>query len=168
MKRTLISLIFLALRSKGRNEDGERFVDKNRTTIRENTPINKFAVVINKVDLVNPKEKLLFVANDVGSMAESCIRRLLEQRRNPSKIGLGDLVDDVYANYTEEAGFDKVHEDDLEVLQRLHQNFYLLQQSRTTMKVWMMCWVCCLNVRHRLKNGLLIQTVRQECPPLSR
>ena len=123
MKRTLISLIFLALRSKGRNEDGERFVDKIRTTIRENTPINKFAVVINKVDLVNPKEKLLFVANDVGSMAESCIRRLLEQRRNPSKIGLGDLVDDVYANYTEEAGFDKVHEDDLEVFSKITPEF---------------------------------------------
>ena len=123
MKRTLISLIFLALRSKGRDEDGKRFIDKNGTTIRGNTPINKFAVVINKVDLVNPKEKLLFVANDVGSMAESCIRRLLEQRRNPSKIGLGDLVDDVYANYTEEEGFDKVHEDDMEVFAQITPEF---------------------------------------------
>jgi GTPase len=117
MKRTLITLIFLALRSKGRNENAVR----NKQTDTIYTPdkaaseqLNKFAVVINKCDLVNPKEKLLAVAADVGSVAESCIRRLLQQHRSPSKVRLGDLVDSVYENHTEEEGFDGVHEDDIE------------------------------------------------------
>lgn len=123
MKRTLISLIFLALRSRGRNEDDFRVGETSDTAPRGNAPLNKFAVVVNKVDLVNPKEKLLVVAHDVGSMAESCIRRLLEQRRNPSKVALGDLVDDVLQNYSEEEGFDKVHEDDIALFAEIAPEF---------------------------------------------
>ncbi|KAL7434694.1 hypothetical protein ACHAXH_002743 [Discostella pseudostelligera] len=117
LKRTLITLMLLALRSRGRNEDGLRsFEMMNNTTsaTMENAAhVNKFAVVLNKVDLVNPKEKLLLTTNEVGSMAESCIRRLLQQRRGPSKIALGELVDSILQNYTEEEGFDNVHEDDM-------------------------------------------------------
>ena len=105
MKRTLITLIFLALRSRGRNENG--------ITIQSNS-LNKFAVVLNKVDLVNPKQKLLLVVSDVSAMAESCIRRLLQQRKSPSKIRLESLVNDVLENYTEEAGFDDIDEEDIE------------------------------------------------------
>lgn len=105
MKRTLITLIFLALRSRGRNEDG---------VIIESNSLNKFAVVINKVDLVSPKQKLLLVVSDVGAMAESCTRRLLKQRRSPSKIRLESLVNDVLANYASESGFDDIDEEDLE------------------------------------------------------
>ena len=123
LKRTLISLIFLALRSRGRNEECLRVGETNNSDSSKNAPLNKFAVVVNKVDLVNPKEKLLMVANDVGSMAESCIRRLLEQRRNPTKVMLGDLVDDVLQNYTEEEGFDKVHEDDIALFAEITPEF---------------------------------------------
>ncbi len=123
LKRTLISLIFLALRSRGRNEECLRVGETNITSPSKDAPLNKFAVVVNKVDLVNPKEKLLLVANDVGSMAESCIRRLLEQRRNPTKVVLGDLVDDVLQNYTEEEGFDKVHEDDISLFAEITPEF---------------------------------------------
>ena len=105
MKRTLITLIFLALRSRGRNEDG--------VTIASNS-LNKFAVVLNKVDLVSPKQKLLLVVSDVSAMAESCIRRLLKQRRSPSKTRLESLVNDVLENYAAESGFDGVDEDDIE------------------------------------------------------
>ncbi|KAL3806813.1 hypothetical protein ACHAXA_010759 [Cyclostephanos tholiformis] len=123
LKRTLISLIFLAMRSRGRNEECLRVGRTNISDSSRNAPLNKFAVVVNKVDLVNPKEKLLVVANDVGSMAESCIRRLLEQRRNPIKVVLGDLVDDVLQNYTEEEGFDKVHEDDIALFAEITPEF---------------------------------------------
>jgi GTP-binding protein Era len=105
MKRTLITLIFLALRSRGRNENG--------VTMTSNS-LNKFAVVLNKVDLVSPKQKLLLVVSDVGSMAESCVRRLLKQRRSPSKIRLESLVNDVLENYAAESGFDGIDEEDLE------------------------------------------------------
>jgi len=105
MKRTLITLIFLALRSRGRNEDG--------VTITSNS-LNKFAVVLNKVDLVSPKQKLLLVVSDVSAMAESCIRRLLKQRRSPTKTRLESLVNDVLKNYAAESGFDGIDEEDLE------------------------------------------------------
>ena len=105
MKRTLITLIFLALRSRGRNEDGVRI---------EANSLNKFAVILNKVDLVNPKENLLLVVADVGAMAESCIRRVLKQRRSPSQIRLSSLVNDVLENYENESGFDGVDEGDLQ------------------------------------------------------
>lgn len=123
MKRTLITLMFLALRSRGRNEDGIRMGEKGSDAQEQNAPLNKFAVVINKVDLVNPKEKLLLVANDVGSMAESCIRRLLQQRRSPTRVRLGDLVDSVLEKYTEESGFDNVHDDDIEVFAAVAPEF---------------------------------------------
>ncbi len=117
LKRTLITLMLLALRSRGRNEEGVRpteLINHDASSMMEDgTDMNKFAVVLNKVDLVKPKEKLLLVANEVGSMAESCIRRLLQQRRSSSKISLGDLVESILQNYTEEAGFENVHEDDI-------------------------------------------------------
>jgi len=117
LKRTLITLMLLALRSRGRNEDGlrsfEMMNNSTSVTMENAAHMNKFAVVLNKVDLVKPKEKLLLVTNEVGSMAESCIRRLLQQRRDPSKIALGDLVDSILKKYTEEEGFDNVHEDDM-------------------------------------------------------
>eukprot|EP00571_Detonula_confervacea_P008241 CAMPEP_0172321524 /NCGR_PEP_ID=MMETSP1058-20130122/43626_1 /TAXON_ID=83371 /ORGANISM="Detonula confervacea, Strain CCMP 353" /LENGTH=450 /DNA_ID=CAMNT_0013037053 /DNA_START=1 /DNA_END=1350 /DNA_ORIENTATION=+ len=122
MKRTLITLMFMALRSRGRNEEGLLVVEKNGVPA-ENTPLNKFAVVVNKVDLVNPKEKLLMVTADVGSMAESCIRRLLQQRRTPSKVRLGDLVDSVLENYSKEEGFTDVHDDDIETFAAVAPEF---------------------------------------------
>lgn len=122
MKRTLITLMFMALRSRGRNEDGIVHIEKNGIPA-ENAPLNKFAVVVNKVDLVNPKEKLLLVTADVGSMAESCIRRLLQQRRTPSKVRLGDLVDSVLKNHADEEGFNDVHEDDIETFAAVAPEF---------------------------------------------
>ncbi len=54
------------------------------------------------------------VVSEVGSMAESCIRRALQQRRNPSKMRLSAIVNDVLENYADESGFDGVDEEDLE------------------------------------------------------
>ena len=126
MKRTLITLIFLALRSRGRNEDvvrvGDRMDDSPKRKSHE--PLNKFAIVINKCDLVNPKEKLLHVASDVGALCESCIRRLLQQQRSPAKVRLGDLVDSVFEKYTEEEGFEGVHEDDIEKFAAVTPEFF--------------------------------------------
>jgi len=122
MERTLITLMFLALRSRGRQEDGFRAGEKNPNA-RENAPLNKFAVVVNKVDLINPKEKLLMVVSHLGSMAESCIRQLLKQRRSPSKVRLADLVDSVLQNHAAEEGFENVHEDDIEIFAAVAPQF---------------------------------------------
>lgn len=108
-QRTIITLVFLALRSRGRNEDGAR-----TRNAPENEPLNKLAVVMNKVDLVTPKTKLLMAVAKVSSLAESCVRQLLNQRRNPAKVRLGDMVESVLKNHEDETGFDNIHEDDIE------------------------------------------------------
>ena len=113
LERTLITLMFLALRSKGRNEHGVRSSVQNPS--EGSALLDKFVIVLNKVDLVNPKEKLLMLVAHVGSMAESCIRKLLQQRRNPVKVRLGDLVESVLQTHTSEHGFENVHEDDIEL-----------------------------------------------------
>ena len=119
VKRTIVMLMFMALRSRGRREGNSRvFEDEERQ------PRAKFAVVINKVDLVSPKEKLLVVTGEVGSMADCCIRLLLEQRRSPSKVRLGDLVNHVLEKHADEKGFDGVHEDDIELFATLTPEFH--------------------------------------------
>jgi GTP-binding protein Era len=118
VKRAIVMLMFMALRSRGRREGGksiELISQKQRS---------KFAVVVNKVDLVSPKEKLLGIAGEVGSMAESCIRVLLEQRRSQSKVKLGDLVNHVVENHMDEQGFDGVHDDDVELFATLTPEFH--------------------------------------------
>jgi GTP-binding protein Era len=118
MKRTLITLMFLAFRSKGRDE-----VSVPGGGVNEASHLNKFAVVLNKVDLVKPKDKLLVVVNDVSLLAESCIRCLLQQRRTPAKVRLGDLVDSVLEKHQSEQGFDGVHEDDMETFAEVAPDF---------------------------------------------
>lgn len=118
VKRALVMLMFMALRSRGRREGGISV----EVAFKKQKP--KFAVVINKVDLVSPKEKLLVIAGEVGSMADSCIRRLLEQRRSPSKVKLADLVNHVVEKHADEQGFDGIHEDDIEMFATLTPEFH--------------------------------------------
>lgn len=129
-KRTLVTLMFLALRSRGRNEivlDGVKEKAVMASSSHEGVDLesgNKFAVVLNKVDLVSPKEKLLMVASDIGSMAESCVRHVLRQRRSPLKSRLGDLVDSVLENHENESEFQGVHEDDLKTFVAMFPEFF--------------------------------------------
>mmetsp|Transcript_4152 Transcript_4152/g.8216 ORF Transcript_4152/g.8216 Transcript_4152/m.8216 type:complete len:484 (+) Transcript_4152:42-1493(+) len=129
-KRTLVTLMFLALRSRGRNEivlDGVKEKAVMASSSHEGVDLesgNKFAVVLNKVDLVSPKEKLLMVASDIGSMAESCVRHVLRQRRSPLKSRLGDLVDSVLENHDNESEFQGVHEDDIKTFVAMFPEFF--------------------------------------------
>mmetsp|Transcript_21712 Transcript_21712/g.51147 ORF Transcript_21712/g.51147 Transcript_21712/m.51147 type:complete len:448 (-) Transcript_21712:512-1855(-) len=106
LKRTLVTLMMLALRSTGREEGSRVFSDQRH--------LGRFSVVLNKVDLVKPKEKLLATAAEVGSLAESCVRRLLQQHRAPVRVKMGELVDSVLERHEDEEGFAGVHEEDYE------------------------------------------------------
>ena len=115
-KRTIVMLMFMALRSRGRREGNSRVFDEKNLQA-------KFAVVLNKVDLVSPKERLLEGTGELGSMSDCCIRLLLQQRRSPSKVRLGDLVNHVLEKHADEQGFDNVHDDDLDLFATLIPNF---------------------------------------------
>lgn len=90
LREELAILMVAAHHSRGRVEevmvdaDGNlvEVVDENaHTLVRE-----KFAIVLNKVDLVNPKEKLLDIAEDIGMLGDSCVRYRGETLENEDDL----------------------------------------------------------------------------------
>jgi GTPase len=107
--QSLISLMNHALQSNGRDE---AVFDK---TYKPELPREAFGIVLNKVDLVNPKEKLLEIADDLGKMAESCIAHYLENNEDPRTQSLSELYPTMfYTNALNEEGTD-------DILQHLHR-----------------------------------------------
>lgn len=86
IREALVTLMLRAAASRGRIEanvdEDERITkttrggDEAATTIGEKKEVvrEKFAIVLNKVDLVEPKEKLLDIATIVGEMGDECVR----------------------------------------------------------------------------------------------
>ena len=131
LKESLVTLMLKAAASEGRIEatmgledeeededdsnvaactdvdDGERRTGEN--TIKQEVVREKFAIVLNKVDLVEPKEKLLDVATVVGEMGDECVRYI--ERECPTYIDDREFDDD-----DDEAS---PREPDPEVLERL-------------------------------------------------
>jgi GTP-binding protein Era len=74
-RHSLVQLMRYAMRSKGRIEeevfDPEPGDDDDSTTLEDDRP--KFAIVLNKVDLVKPKTKLLDIAIEIGELADECL-----------------------------------------------------------------------------------------------
>ena len=69
LKEALVYLMLRAHHSRGRDDE----------TDDEPNPIDfilheKFAIVLNKVDLVHPKDKLLDLATELGELGEACVR----------------------------------------------------------------------------------------------
>lgn len=66
-RETLVDLMLKAIHAGGRMEDNGR----KRSTL----PVGEnFAIVLNKIDLVKPKRNLLEISDEVGNMAEECIK----------------------------------------------------------------------------------------------
>lgn len=71
-QHALVQLMLFALKSNGRVEEGfTEEEQKSESPNEEQRP--KFAVVLNKVDLVKPKSKLLDLAMEIGTMADACL-----------------------------------------------------------------------------------------------
>ena len=72
VKESLNELMMQALESEGRLEYRESDDNENEETA---APVArpKFAVVLNKVDLVHPKSDLLDIAMEIGEMADVCV-----------------------------------------------------------------------------------------------
>ena len=80
-RHALVQLMIGALNSKGRIEE-ESFEDEDHDDsfddVEEHMQTNdgdqsKFAIVLNKVDLIKPKSDLIDLAQDIGSMADLCL-----------------------------------------------------------------------------------------------
>ncbi len=71
-RHALVQLMIGALNSKGRiEEDSDDEDETNYNSALEDKC--KFAIVLNKVDLIKPKSDLIDLAQDIGSMADICL-----------------------------------------------------------------------------------------------
>ena len=83
LREELAILMVAAHHARGRvedvglDEDGKivEVLNENEEAERAEGQIReKFAIVLNKVDLVNPKSRLLDIAEDVGLLGDACVR----------------------------------------------------------------------------------------------
>jgi GTP-binding protein Era len=83
LREALTTLMLRAIHARGRVEmqtleEGE---EENQFTLKhahpqddEDVPREKFAIVLNKVDLVNPKKKMLTLATELGVIGDNCVK----------------------------------------------------------------------------------------------
>lgn len=72
-RHALIQLMLYAMKSSGRIEEDyveDSLSEKETVRIQNHA---KYAIVLNKVDLVQPKEKLLDLAMEIGEIADACL-----------------------------------------------------------------------------------------------
>ena len=89
-KETIISLMTHALESQGREEA----VHDEYYTPEQ--PVEAFGIVLNKVDLVHPKDQLLEFAEDIGNISEACIQYYLEHADEPTEASMEDIFPPIF------------------------------------------------------------------------
>lgn len=117
-RATLMTLMMSAMTTRGREEfrevddddDDDVVAEEVHVDDRQDTGDAKFAIALNKVDLVNPKKKLLDSALDLSQMAMYCIylsmkveddtfteQRAMEIAKSP------DAADEIFKEIDQEA-----------------------------------------------------------------
>jgi GTPase len=109
VREVIVELIMLALASQGRieeiedDEEGEDEKDETKKIIIDDVdcdevdvlyPLQKFAVVLNKVDLVHPKSSLLELAFEIGAIAQKCLQYRPSQQQSGIVNGSFDPLDE--------------------------------------------------------------------------
>jgi GTP-binding protein Era len=95
-RQALLLLMQHAVNSQGRieedyleHDDADEEEEKDTTKIEEpdttSTPKSKFAIVLNKVDLVNPKSELLDLAMEIGDIADECLQDQYRGQATPAE-----------------------------------------------------------------------------------
>jgi len=118
LRESLVTLMLKAAACQGRIEATMGLEDEDAKIdiegqagdeIKQEVVREKFAIVLNKVDLVDPKEKLLEIATVVGEMGDECVRYI--ERECPT------YIDDRELDGNDDD--DSPREPDPEVLERL-------------------------------------------------
>jgi GTP-binding protein Era len=109
LREELAILMVAAHHSRGRVEEVMVDADGKLVEVVQNenvrTPVReKFAIVLNKVDLVNPKEKLLDIAEDIGMLGDSCVRYRGETLENENDLIAANNDDEHRIKFTKEEG----------------------------------------------------------------
>jgi GTPase len=120
-REALVQLMIGALNSQGRIEEegddlGVMDDDDDESTLQSSKSLEggpKFAIVLNKTDLVQPKSNLLDLAMEIGSMADLCLEDRFQKRNNKSlsfedKLELSPIV--FYTSALKEEGTDDIVE----------------------------------------------------------
>ena len=118
-RQALVQLMIGAINSNGRIEetyDGDEDESNNKNQEKDDTSnlLNrpKFAIVLNKVDLVKPKSNLLDLAMDIGSMADVCLEDQFKKHNKiidfESKLELSPIV--FYVSALKEDGTEDILE----------------------------------------------------------
>jgi GTP-binding protein Era len=115
-RQALVQLMIGALHSKGRMEEEYESDDDDDDDDAVNEKTHgidsgpKFAIVLNKTDLVHPKSDLLNIAMDIGAMADVCLEDQLEKYNKPltfeTKLQLSPIV--FYVSALREDGVDDI------------------------------------------------------------
>jgi GTPase len=116
VREVIVELIMMALASHGRiedvddddDDDDDNYDDDDKSDgdnkiIQDEGdddevdvlyPLQKFAVVLNKVDLVHPKSKLLELAFEIGALAQKCLEYRPSQQTNGRVNGASEPLDE--------------------------------------------------------------------------
>lgn len=92
-KESIVSLMVTALQAEGREEA----IVLEEDDFELEQPVEKFGIVLNKVDLVTPKTDLLFLAEELGTLAETTIEHYLNNdNNNNNDVSLEDLFPSIF------------------------------------------------------------------------
>jgi GTP-binding protein Era len=116
-RHALVQLMVGALNSRGRMEEVD-FEDKEESTSKKNEEYSmqeetsKFAIILNKVDLVNPKKKLLDMAMEIGELADACLIDQYSDKDGSRNLDFDKLLKIsplvFYVSALEEEGVDEI------------------------------------------------------------
>jgi GTP-binding protein Era len=99
-RESLVELMLRATKSKGRRElrkdegDDSEESPTNDQLEQEDVVGPRFAIVLNKVDLVKPKFELIDVAERIGTMAEECVRYRGQTTREEEDVAPEQQIDE--------------------------------------------------------------------------
>jgi GTP-binding protein Era len=96
LREELAMLMIAANQARGRVEDVALDSDGKLVEVVDDEidhiTREKFAIVLNKVDLVNPKPLLLDIAEDIGMLGDSCVRYRGETFESEEELLSGSLT----------------------------------------------------------------------------